>query len=154
MSTPPSPSTATRFVRRSVLLNGLFVAEGAAMFVLDMGLAAALGLGAQSDILYAAWSLPMTIGRGMFQSLTNSFMGLFAEADDRTAAYNQAITVIGLVALLAAALMSAGARWWYPLSVPGASAETRLAGQPLAAVLAWLIFLLALAETFRAIYYR
>lgn len=149
-----TPSTATRFVRRSVLLNGLFVAEGASMFVLDMALAAALGLGAQSDILYAAWSLPMTIGRGMFQSLTNSFMGLFAEADDRTMAYNQAITVIGLVALLAAALMSAGARWWYPLSVPGASVETRLAGQPLAAVLAWLIFLLALAETFRAIYYR
>jgi putative peptidoglycan lipid II flippase len=38
--------------------------------------------------------------------------------------------------------------------VPGATAEAQQAGQPLAAILAWLIFLLALAETFRAIYYR
>lgn len=150
-----SPTTSTtRFVRHSVLLNGLFLAEGAIMFALDIALAAALGLSAQSDILYAAWSLPVTIGRGMFQSLTNSFMGLFAEADDQATAYNQAITVICVVAFAAAALLSLSARWWYPLSVPGATVETKLAGQPLAAVLAWLIFLLALAETLRAIYYR
>ncbi len=150
-----STSTSTsRFMRRSVLLNGLFLAEGATMFALDIALAAALGLSAQSDILYAAWSLPMTIGRGMFQSLTNSFMGLFAEAPDQTKAYNQAITVIGVVAFVAAALLSLSARWWYPLSVPGATAATKLAGQPLATILAWLIFLLALAETLRAIYYR
>lgn len=148
-----SPSPSTRFVRRSALLNALFVAEGASMFVLDVALAAALGLGAQSDALYAAWSLPMTIGRGMFQSLTNSFMGLFAEARDRARAYNEAITVIGLVAFVAAAAMSLTARWWYPLSVPGASAATRVAGLPLAVVLAWLIFLLAMSETLRAIYY-
>ena len=124
------------------------------MFALDMALAAALGLGASSDTLYAAWSLPMTIGRGMFQSLTNSFMGLFAEADNQAMAYNQAITVIGVVALLGAALMSLTARWWYPLSVPGAAVDTKVSGQPLAAILAWLIFLFALSETFRAIYYR
>ncbi len=141
-------------MQRSVLLNGLFLAEGAIMFALDIALAAALGLSAQSDILYAAWSLPVTIGRGMFQSLTNSFMGVFAKADDQTTAYNQAITVIGIVAFAAGALLSLSARWWYPLSVPGATAETKLAGQPLAAILAWLIFLLALAETLRAIYYR
>lgn len=141
-------------MRRSVLLNGLFLAEGAIMFALDIALAAALGLSAQSDILYAAWSLPVTIGRGMFQSLTNSFMGVFAEADDQSTAYNQAITVIGIVAFAAGALLSLSARWWYPLSVPGATAATKIAGQPLAAILAWLIFLLALAETLRAIYYR
>lgn len=147
-------SSTSRFVRRSVLLNGLFLAEGGIMFALDIALAATLGLSARSDILYAAWSLPVTIGRGMFQSLTNSFMGLFAEADDPSTAYNQAITVIGVVALIAAAALSLTARWWYPLSVPGATAETKLAGQPLAGFLAWLIFLLALAETLRAIYYR
>jgi putative peptidoglycan lipid II flippase len=38
--------------------------------------------------------------------------------------------------------------------VPGAGAETRAAGAPLAAILSWLIALLALAETQRAIYYR
>ncbi len=124
------------------------------MFALDIALAASLGLSAQSDILYAAWSLPVTIGRGMFQSLTNSFMGLFAEADNQMKAYNQAITVIGIVAFVAAALLSLSARWWYPLSVPGATAATKLAGQPLAVILAWLIFVLALAETLRAIYYR
>lgn len=124
------------------------------MFALDIALAAALGLSAQSDLLYAAWSLPLAIGRGMFQSLTNSFMGLFAEAEDQTTANNQAITVIGAVGFVAAALLSLTARWWYPLSVPGATAATKLAGQPLASRLAWLIFLFALAETLRAIYYH
>jgi len=147
-------TSTSRFVRRSVLMNSLFLAEGAIMFALDIALAASLGLSAQSDILYAAWSLPVTIGRGMFQSLTNSFMGLFAEADNQMKAYNQAITVIGIVAFVAAALLSLSARWWYPLSVPGATAATKLAGQPLAVILAWLIFVLALAETLRAIYYR
>ena len=149
-----SMTSTSRFVRRSVLMNSLFLAEGAIMFALDIALAASLGLSAQSDILYAAWSLPVTIGRGMFQSLTNSFMGLFAEADNQMKAYNQAITVIGIVAFVAAALLSLSARWWYPLSVPGATAATKLAGQPLAVILAWLIFVLALAETLRAIYYR
>lgn len=124
------------------------------MFLLDVVLAAALGLGARSDTLYAAWSLPLIIGRGAFQSLTNSLIGLFAEAEDDQVAYSHAITVIGTLSLAAAALMSLTSRWWFPLSVPGADAETRLAGVPLAAILAWLIALLALAETQRAIYYR
>ncbi len=124
------------------------------MFILDVALAAALGVGARSDSLYAAWSLPLTIGRGAFTSLTNSLIGLFAEADDDRAAYSQSLTVIGALAFAAALLMSLTSRWWFPLSVPGAAAETRLAGIPLAAVLAWLIALLALAETQRAIYYR
>lgn len=124
------------------------------MFFLDMALAATLGLGTQSDILYAAWSLPLTIGRGMFQSLTNSFMGMFAEVEDTTIPYRQAITVIGVVSLVVAALMSMTARWWFPLSVLGADLQTRSAGQQPAAVLAWLIALLGPAETFRAVYYR
>lgn len=124
------------------------------MFLLDVVLAASLGLGARSDTLYAAWSLPLIIGRGAFQSLTNSLISLFTEAKDDNAAYSQSLTVIGTLSLAAAALMSFTSRWWFPLSVPGADAETRLAGVPLAAILAWLIALLALAETQRAIYYR
>jgi len=124
------------------------------MFFLDVALAAALGLGARSDSLYAAWSLPLTIGRGAFTSLTNSLIGLFAEAEDDRVAYSQSLTVIGVLAFAAALLMSLTSRWWFPLSVPGAAPETRLAGVPLAAILAWLIALLALAETQRAIYYR
>lgn len=124
------------------------------MFLMDVVLAAALGLGARSDTLYAAWSLPLIIGRGAFQSLTNSLIGLFAEAEDDQVAYSHAITVIGALSLAGAALMSLTSRWWFPLSVPGADAATRLAGVPLAAILAWLIALLALAETQRAIYYR
>ena len=143
-----------RFLRRSMLLNGLFAVEGGSMFLLDVVLAASLGLGARSDSLYAAWSLPLTIGRGAFQSLTNSLIGLFAEAEDDSVAYSQSVTVIGVLSLAAAALMSVTSRWWFPLSVPGADATTRQAGVPLAAILAWLIALLALAETQRAIYYR
>lgn len=124
------------------------------MFVMDIVLAASLGLSARSDSLYAAWSLPLIIGRGAFQSLTNSFIGLFAEAENDKVAYSQAVTVIGGLSLALAAVMSLSSRWWFPLSVPGATAETRLAGVPLAAILAWLIFFLALAETQRAIYYR
>lgn len=147
-------STSSRFLQRSALLNILFAVEGGSMFFLDVALAAALGVGARSDSLYAAWSLPLTIGRGAFTSLTNSLIGLFAEAEDDRAAYSQSLTVIGALAFAAALLMSLTSRWWFPLSVPGAAPETRLAGVPLAAILAWLIALLALAETQRAIYYR
>ena len=51
-------TSSRRFLQRSVLLNALFALEGGSMFVLDVILAAALGLGARSDTLYAAWSLP------------------------------------------------------------------------------------------------
>ena len=54
-------TSSHRFLRRSILLNGLFAVEGGSMFVLDIVLAAALGLGARSDSLYAAWSLPLTL---------------------------------------------------------------------------------------------
>ena len=147
-------TTSSRFLQRSALLNILFAVEGGSMFFLDVALAAALGVGAHSDSLYAAWSLPLTIGRGAFTSLTNSLIGLFAEAEDDRAAYSQSLTVIGILAFAAALLMSLTSRWWFPISVPGAATATRLAGVPLATILAWLIALLALAETQRAIYYR
>jgi len=72
-------SQSTRLFQRSAVLNGLFAIEAGSMFLLDIALAATLGLGARSDILYAAWSLPLIIGRGAFQSLTNSLIGLFNE---------------------------------------------------------------------------
>lgn len=147
-------TSSHRFLQRSVLLNALFTLEGGSMFLLDIVLAAALGVGARSDTLYAAWSLPLMIGRGAFQSLTHSLIGLFAEAEDDRVAYSQSITVIGVLSLATAALMSLTSRWWFPISVPGADAATQLAGVPLAAILAWLIALLALAETQRAIFYR
>lgn len=147
-------ATPSPLLKRSLLLNGLFVIEGGSNFLLDVALAAALGVGVRSDSLYAAWTLPMTLGRGAFQSLTNSFMGLFAESEDDETAYSHALTVIGVTAFVLALLMSLTSRWWFPLSVPGAVAETRLEGIPLAAILSWLVTLLALAETQRAIYYR
>lgn len=147
-------SRSTRLFQRSVVFNALFALEAGSMFLIDIALAAALGLGARSDILYAAWSLPLTIGRGAFQSLTNSLIGLFSEGVEESAIFSQTLTVIGIVSFVAALLMSLTSRWWFPLSIPGATAETRLAGTSLAAILAWLIAFLALAETQRAIYYR
>jgi putative peptidoglycan lipid II flippase len=147
-------SSSSRLLRRSVFLNGLFVVEGGAMFLLDVALAASLGLGIRSDSLYAAWSLPLTIGRGAFQSLTNSLIGLFTEAEDDMVAYSQAMTVIGVTSFAIGAIMALTSRFWFPLSVPGAVAEVRTTGAPLAAILSWMIGFLALAETQRAIYYR
>lgn len=154
MTAPPPPPASNSFLRRSAALNALFVGEGAANFLQDVVIAAAIGLSAQSDILYAAWTLPLTIGRGMFQSLTNSFMGLFDGEQDMKRAYDQAITVIGIVGITFALTMALSSSVWYPLTVPGASASAKLEGQPLAAILALLVAFLALAETFRAIYYR
>lgn len=147
-------SHSTRLWQRSAVLNALFALEAGSMFLLDIALAAVLGLGARSDILYAAWSLPLTIGRGAFQSLTNSLIGLFNEGVDEATIFSQALSVIGVVSFAAALLMSLSSRLWFPLSIPGATAETRLAGASLAAILSWLIAFLALAETQRAIYYR
>ncbi len=147
-------TSSSRFLKRSVLLNALFVTEGASNFLLDIALAAALGVGARSDSLYAAWNLPLLLGRGAFLNLTNSFMGLFAEGENDEAAYSHSVTIIGLIAFGLALLMSLTSRWWFPLTVPGATAETQLEGAPLAAILSWLVALLAVAETQRAIYYK
>lgn len=148
------PSGTFPFLGRSALLSGLFAVEAAVSFVVDIVVAAAFGLSMSSDALYAAWMLPKTFGRGTFSGLTNAFMGLFSDREDRTAAYNQALTVIAVVALPLAAIFSVTGSWWLPLTIPGAAVETKLAAVPLAAVLAWLIGFLALAETFRAIYYQ
>lgn len=142
------------FLGRSGLLNALFALEAGANFLRDIIIAATFGLGVQSDALYAAWMLPQTLGRGVFQTLTNSFMGLFADQEDHVAAYNQAITVIAVVSLPLAALLSVTSPWWLPLTILSAAPKTRFVAIPLAGVLAWLIGFLALAETFRAIYYR
>jgi putative peptidoglycan lipid II flippase len=150
----PADGGRGSFLRRSVLLNGLFISEGLGNFLLDATLAAVLGMGVRSDILYAAWSLPMTIGRGMFQSLTNSFMGYYSDEQNPHTAYNYSISLIGLLGLGLTLLFALGASWWYPLTILGASVETRTIGTPLAVIFSLLIGLLALSETFRAIYYR
>jgi putative peptidoglycan lipid II flippase len=154
MTAPQQSPPRASFLGRSVSLNALFVSEGVFNFLLDAVLAASVGLGPQSDSLYAAWSLPLTIGRGMFQSLTNSFMGIFAEESELGQVYNQAISVIVVTGFALAFLMSVTTVWWFPLTVPGASTETQATGLPLAVLLAWLIGFLALAETCRAIYYK
>ncbi|MDH7488795.1 MAG: lipid II flippase MurJ [Anaerolineae bacterium] len=147
-------SGSLAFLGRSAVLNVLFATEAVASFLLDVVIAAAFGLGVRSDALYAAYALPQKVGRGMFQSLTNSFMGLFAGEMDRQQAYREAITVIAVLAAPLSAILSLTATWWLPVTIPGASPETRLAAVPLAAVLAWLLAFLALAETFRAVYYH
>lgn len=142
------------FFGRSIFLNLLFVLEGAASFAVDLVIAAGLGLGIQSDGLYAAWAIPQAVGRGMFQSLTNSFMGLFANDGNPTHAYNQAITVILVTAFVLASIFSLLSFLWLPFTIPGSSPETVAIAIPLAAILSWLVGFLALSETFRAIYYR
>jgi peptidoglycan biosynthesis protein MviN/MurJ (putative lipid II flippase) len=89
----------------------------------------------------------------MFQSLTQSFMGLFSD-ENRAVGYNEAITVVMALVFPLAATISLTSGAWLPLSIPGATAQTRSLALPLAAILAWLIAALALGETFRAIYYR
>ena len=150
----PEQSSALAFLGRSAFLNALFAAEAVVSFLLDAVLAAVFGLSVRSDALYAAWALPQKVGRGMFQSLTNSFMGIFGERTDRRVAYNQAITVIAAAALPLSALLSATSAWWLPVTIPGATLETQRAAVPLAQIMAWLVGLLALAETFRAVYYQ
>ncbi len=153
-SSPIEESGSLAFLGRSAVLSVLFGAEAVASFLLDVVIAAVFGLSVQSDALYAAYALPQKMGRGMFQSLTNSFMGLFAGERDRPRAYGEAITVIAALAVPVSALLSLTSAWWLPVTIPGATAATRIAAVPLAAVLAWLLAFLALAETFRAIYYR
>ncbi len=147
-------SGSLAFLGRSVMLSALFATEAVASFLLDVVIAAAFGLSVRSDALYAAYALPQKVGRGMFQSLTNSFMGLFAGEADRERAYREAVTVIAVLAVPISVILSLTAEWWLPITIPGASAETRMAAVPLAAILAWLLAFVALAETFRAIYYH
>jgi putative peptidoglycan lipid II flippase len=153
-SESPEQASSLAFLGRSAVLNALFAVEAGASFLLDVVLAAAFGLSIYSDALYAAWALPQKIGRGMFQSLTNSFMGIFGERTDRSVAYNQAITVIAAAALPLSAILSATSAWWLPITIPGAAAETQRIAVSLAQIMAWLVGLLALAETCRAVYYQ
>jgi putative peptidoglycan lipid II flippase len=154
MSPTSSSQSRFAFLKTSALLNALYVLEGVASFGLDLAISAHLGLGMMSDSLYAAWSLPQTIGRGVFQSLTNSFMGLFADDDDPTLRYSQAITVIFVFGLGLAALMSLTSPLWFAWTVPGSSPQTKALGQTLSVILSWLISFLAMSETLRAVYYQ
>jgi len=147
-------STNLSFLGRSATLNSLFTLEGGAGFLLDLVVAAAFGLSVQSDALYAAWMLPQAVGRGMFQGLTNSFMGLFVDREDHTEAYNQAITFITLLALPLAGILSVTSSWWLPLTIPATTLQTKLTAIPLARILAWIVGFSALAETFRAAHYQ
>lgn len=148
------------FLKRSALLNIFFLLEAVISFLVDITVAAFFGISAQTDALYAAWLVPQAIGRGIFQSLTNSFMGLFAaDANDEEEtgihlAYSQAITVILVLVVPLMLLFSVSSAWWLPLSIPGAANETQTTAIPLAQMLSGLIGFLAISETCRAIYYR
>lgn len=141
------------FLRLSAIFNGLFVVEAAIGFLFDILIIALLGVGASSDALYAAWMLPQTIGRGLFQSLTNSFMGIFGDKADRHAAYGGAIVAISCVVLPFSILLSVTSGWWLPWTIPGAAPSTQRLAVDMARILAYLPALLALAEMFRAIFY-
>ena len=69
------------FLKRSAILNIFFLFEAIISFLVDITVAAFFGISVQTDALYAAWLLPQAIGRGIFQSLTTSFMGIFAEEE-------------------------------------------------------------------------
>jgi len=122
----------------------------------DVVIAATLGLSAHSDAFYAAFILPQTVGRWMFQGLTNSFMGFFAEEGqvERQLSYSRAITVVVVVAVALSFSLSLGSPGYMPFIIPAAALETKQMAVSLARLLAWTIYFLALAETFRAIYYR
>jgi len=155
---------SVNFLKLSVLFNALFIIEAALAFSMDILIATLFGINPRTDALYAAWMLPQAIGRGMFQSLTNSFMGIFTEPatygesgrmnNANRQAYSEAITLIGGVVLPISLLLSVTSHWWLPLTIPGASEYTQALAIPQARILAWLIGMLALTETCRAIYYR
>lgn len=142
------------FLGRSVLLNGLFAVEAVTSFLLDLVIAAAFGLGIHSDAIYAAWMVPQAIGRGIFQSLTDSFLGVFGGEQNRVSLYSQAVTLVGVGSFSFAAFLAVLSHLWLPMTIPGAESEIILAAIRLSPVLVWLIGLLALTETLRAIYYR
>lgn len=141
-------------MERSTLLNVLFALEGGAGFLLDLVVAAVFGMSAQSDALYAAWLVPQALGRGIFQGLTNSFLGLFADQRNDASDYNRAITIVLSLALPLAAVLSVSGSLWLPLTIPAAPLETKYAAVPLVRILAFIIGFSALTETFRAIHYR
>ena len=158
------------FLKRSAILNIFFLLEAIISFLVDITVAAFFGINMQTDALYTAWLLPQAIGRGIFQSLTTSFMGIFAAEELAAAApengqtarqnssvhvvYSQAITVIFALVLPLTLLFSLGSSWWLPITIPGADQATQTTAIPLAQILSWLIGFLAIAETCRAVYYR
>ena len=150
----PEDRNALSFLGRSALLNALGALEAIVAFLMDVVIAVTFGMGTHSDALYAALALPQKIGRGVFQNLTNSFMGLFGGSQESGAAYNQAITVITVATLPLAAALSVTSEWWLPLTIPGATAEIQAAAVPLSRVLVWMIGLVPLSETLRAVYYQ
>ncbi len=150
----PDGGQRLSFAGQSLLISALFAVEAAASFAVDIVVAAAFGLTAQADALLVAWALPLTIGRSVFQSLTKSFMGLFAGNRGGSRDYGPAILAVASLAFPGAALLSVTSAWWLPLTMPGAGAGTRALAVSLARTLSWLVAFLALAETTRAVYYR
>lgn len=144
------------FLGRSASLNTLFLLEAGLSFLVDVTIGATLGLGVQSDAFYAALTLPQTVGRWLFQSLTNSFMGFFGHKDegDRSVGYYEAITIVFSASVALSLLLSIGSIGYIPWIIPAAGQETKIKAISLARWLAWMICFLGPVETLRAIFYR
>ncbi|NTV28390.1 MAG: hypothetical protein HGA93_06935, partial [Methanothrix sp.] len=99
---PKQANPSGGYLNTSLKLNILFASEAGISFLFDVVIAASIGLGLWSDAFYAAFVIPQFIGRGIFQSMTNSFLGIFsanADRDSRILSYNQAISVIAITSL-------------------------------------------------------
>lgn len=159
------------FLRQSLLLNLLYAFESGVGFLIDIGIAFLLGASVSSDALYAAWIIPQTIGRGLFQSVSHSLLGLYAEVHSSALAnitdgsnallakqqldelYGQILSIISIFGLVISLLLSLTSEWWIPLSIGGAHPTVQSTAISIAQILGCLPFFLALSETFRSIYY-
>ncbi|MCA9890050.1 MAG: hypothetical protein KC546_16845, partial [Anaerolineae bacterium] len=151
----PAPINASKFtfVSNSVTLNLLFLVEGLSGLLLDIVLAAFLGATSASDVLYGAWLIPQSIGRGVFQSLTNSYLGLFNDTLDRNQSYQQALTLALICAVPLSLLIALTGRLWIPGALPGLTQESQRMAMQLTVYLAWIIVFAAIIETNRALFY-
>lgn len=157
-------------LRQSVLLNILFILESAFGFLIDIGIALTVGATASSDALYAAWIIPQTIGRGIFQSLSHSLLGLFGEAKAADASpttgidsppissalhglYGQIILVMSIVGAFSSGLLLLSRSAWVQFTIAGAHISTQSIAIEITSIVGWLPLPLALSETLRSIYY-
>lgn len=154
MTSAPAPTTRWIF-GRALLLNALVVVESAAGLLLLVVVLKGEGFSATSDALFAAWTIPQMLGRGLFVTFTASAMGYLLDAEPEEYR-RRGGEIMQLAAVLGGGLsllLAATAGLWVPGALSGADAATRAQALGFTRWTVWLCLWAALSDAQRSLLY-
>lgn len=151
----PSPTRLGSLLWRAVLLNALVVVEAAAGLLLLVVVLRGEGFSATSDALFAAWTIPQILGRGLFVTFTSSAMGylLGSSPEEYRGRGGQLLQLAAALGGGLSLLLALTSGLWVPGALLGADPATRVQALSFARWTVWLCLWAALADAHRSLLY-